>query len=99
MSWPMAVCSRRGLVGLLDRFDLLFDRALAMVNPVTLRVGVTASHVRPPGATPGSAAREELVELTAPAALTKAPSHALSAFRTEQQKSQRPTMHRYASPT
>jgi aspartyl-tRNA synthetase len=70
-----------------------------MVNPVTLRVGVTASHVRPPSATPGSAAREERVELTAPAALTKAPSHALSAFRTEQQKSQRATMHRYRSHT
>jgi aspartyl-tRNA synthetase len=70
-----------------------------MANPVTLRVGVTASHVLPPSATPGSAGAAKRVELTAPAALTKPPSHALSAFRTEQQKSQRATMHRYRSHT
>ena len=70
-----------------------------MANPVTLRVGVTASHVLPPSATPGSAGAAKRVELTARAALTKPPSHALSAFRTEQQKSQRATMHRYRSHT
>jgi aspartyl-tRNA synthetase len=70
-----------------------------MANPVTLRVGVTASHVLPPSATPGSAGAAKRVELTARAALTNPPSHALSAFRTEQQKSQRATMHRYRSHT
>src|ERR1700733_7353333 len=100
MSCPTAVCSRRVLVGVLDwLFGRLLERALAMANPVTLRVGVTASHVLPPSATPGSAGAAKRVELTARAALTKPPSHALSAFRTEQQKSQRATMHRYRSHT
>src|SRR3984885_13405871 len=66
MSLPTAVCARRVLVGVLDwLFGRLLERALAMANPVTLRVGVTASHVLPPSATLGSAGAAKRVELTA----------------------------------